>query len=152
MCQRKLSLREVLGNAKTKVSKGYRKLRNNKTLKTTDVNLYCLPPWKSLSHCTNLHLLLLCVFFNRRKKCAEMCAPIISSSHLMEAGPGAILQLYSLNSAMSPLDTHLFTPTRSESLNLTREPFPQASPQDFWSRNACSCTLGHSALAGLCFS
>ena len=29
---------------------------------------------------------------------------------------------------MSPQDVHLFTPTRSESLNLGREPCPRASP------------------------
>lgn len=86
-----------------------------------------------------------------------MCRNVSSNNkfffpHLVEAGPEAILQLYSLSWAMSPLDTHLFTCARSESLNLTREPCPQASPQDFWLRNMGSCTLGHSALSGLCFS
>lgn len=152
MCQRKLSLRQVLGNAETKVRKGYRTLRNGNTLKSTDVNLYCQPTWKIRSCCTNLYLLLLCFFLNKRNICTEMWVSIITSSHLLAADPGAILQLYSLSWEMSPPDTSMFTPCRSESLNLTREPCPQASPQDFWAKNAWSCTLGHWALTGLCFS
>lgn len=120
---------------------------NRNTLKTISVNL-CPPLTQRMHSCLRNLFLLPSYSAIKDWKHAEKCKlQIITSCQPLEAGPKAMLQPYQLIWAVSPHDTPLFTLAWSESLYLTRQPCPQASPQVSWSRYLRRYTSGHSASA-----